>query len=195
MAQFHGGQVGGFFWKRHEMPKLAKLRVKRVAEKIAVGGVERTVAEAVIRALEGNHPALAGGQQRRFERGLNGFKTGIAKNDLARFFAVAPTFKRDPAQFAGEFGLARVRMHVAHGVQQPGHLYLPGLDDARICVTGGGNAKRGGQIEIFFPVGVPNVNVLGAFPNDRPGAVRFHEHNVARLVVAQQVKNLTVFAH
>src|SRR5664280_2054383 len=80
---FHGGQVGGFFWKRHEVSKLAKLKMKRVAEKIAVGGVERAVAEAMIRALEGNHPALAGGQHRGFERGLNGFKAGIAKNDLA----------------------------------------------------------------------------------------------------------------
>ena len=177
------------------MSKLAKLRMERVAEKIAVGGVERAVAEAMIRALEGNHTASAGGQHRGFERGLNGFKTGIAENDLARFFAAAPAFKCDPAQVAGEFRLARVRMHVAHGVQKPGHLFLPGRDDARVCVTGGGDAKRGGQIEIFFPVSVPNENVFGAVPNDGPGAVRLHEHNVARFVITQQVKNLTVLAH
>ena len=80
---FHGGQLGGFFWKRHEVSKLAKLKMKRVAEKIAVGGVKRAVAEAMIRSLEGNHSAPAGGQQRGFESGLNGFKTGIAENDLA----------------------------------------------------------------------------------------------------------------
>ena len=188
-------QVGGFFWKRHEVSKLAKLKVKRGAEEIAVGGIERTIAEAMISALEGNHSAFAGGQHRGLERGLDSFKAGIAENDLARFFAVAPTFKGYPAQVAGEFRFARVRMHVAHGVQKPGHLGLPGLDDAQVGMTGGGNAKRGGQIEIFFPVRVPDVNVPGAVPNDGPGAVRLHKHNVARLVITQPVKNLTVFAH
>ena len=75
-------------------------------------------------------------------------------------------------------------MHIAHGMQKPGHLLLTGLDDTRVCVTGGGDAKRGGQIEIFFPVGIPNMNVLGAVPNDGPRTVRLNEHNVARLVIA-----------
>src|ERR1035437_1744193 len=78
---FDGGEVVGFFWKRHKVCKLAELKVKRVAEKIAVGDVECAVAEAMIRALEGNHTAFAGGQHRGFERGLNGFKTRIAEND------------------------------------------------------------------------------------------------------------------
>ena len=42
-------------------------------------------------------------------------------------------------------------MKVAHRVQQPGELRLTGLDNARICVAGGGDAERGGQIQIFFP--------------------------------------------
>ena len=100
-----------------------------------------------------------------------------------------------PAQVAGEFGLARVRMHIAHGVQKPGHLFLTGFDDARVCVTGGRDAKRGGQIEIFFPVSIPNVNVSGAVPNDGPRTVRLNEHNVARFVITQRVKNLTGLAH
>ena len=83
MAHSTVARSADFFGKRHEVSKLAKLKVKRVAEEIAVGGVERAVAEAVIRALEGNDPALAGGQHRGFERGLDGFKTGIAENDLA----------------------------------------------------------------------------------------------------------------
>ena len=169
--------------------------MERTAEKIAMRGVERAVAEAMIRALECNYPALAGGQQRGFKRGLNGFKTGIAENGLARFFAVAPTFECNPAQVAGEFRFARVRMHVAHGVQKPGHLLLTGLDDARVGVTGGGNTKRGGQIEIFFSVSVPNVNVLGAVPNDGPRTVRLNEHDVARFVITQRAENLTGLVH
>ena len=55
-------------------------------------------------------------------------------------------------------------MDVAHRVGQPGHLLLAGFDDARIRVAGGGDAERGGQIQIFFPVGVPDENILGALP-------------------------------
>jgi len=63
-----------FFGKRHKVSKFAKLKIKRVAEEVAVSGVERAVAEAVIRAFEGNHPAPAGGQHRGLERGFNGLK-------------------------------------------------------------------------------------------------------------------------
>ena len=80
-----------------------------------------------------------------------------------------------PAQFPREFGLERVRMHIAHRVQQFCHLLLAGFDDARIRVTGRGDAEGGGQIEIFFPFRIPDVHALGAFPNDRPRTVRFGE--------------------
>ena len=66
-------------------------------------------------------------------------------------------------------------MHVAHRVRQPGQLPLPGFDDARVGVAGGGDAKRGGQIEIFFAVGVPDIDIPGAFPDNRPRAVRFND--------------------
>ena len=56
-----------------------------LAEKIAVRGVERAVAEPVIRAGKGDDAALAGGQHRGLERGLDGFKTGVAENDFAGF--------------------------------------------------------------------------------------------------------------
>ena len=42
-----------------------------------VRGVERAVAEAVIPALKRDDAAFAGGEQRGFERGFDGFKTGI----------------------------------------------------------------------------------------------------------------------
>ena len=59
-------------------------------------------------------------------------------------------------------------MHVAHRVQEFRHLLLAGLDDSWIGMAGGGDAKRGGQIQIFFAVGVPDMNAFGAFPDNRP---------------------------
>ena len=41
------------------MPKLTKLRAKRSAKMLAVGGIERTVAQPMIRALEGDDAWLA----------------------------------------------------------------------------------------------------------------------------------------
>jgi len=58
-----------------------------------------------------------------------------------------------------------------------------------------GDAKRGSQIEVFFPINVPDVNILGAVPNDRPRTVRFNEHNVARFIITQCVKNMSGLAH
>ena len=86
-------------------------------------------------------------------------------------------------------------MHVAHRVQQPGHLLLAGLDDVRIGVAGGGDAKRGGQIQIFFPVGVPNENTLGAFPDNRPRTVGFEKGDISRLEIPEQLQNLFCFGH
>ena len=77
----------------------------------------------------------------------------------------------------------RVRMHVAHRVEQSRHLLLSGFDDVRIRMTGGGNAKCPGQIQILFPIGVPNVNVLGAFPDNRPRAIGFNMNNISRLEI------------
>ena len=65
------------------MAEFAKLVMERAAEKIAVRDVERAVAEPVIRAGEGDDALLAGGQHGRFERGFDGFKTGIGENYLS----------------------------------------------------------------------------------------------------------------
>ena len=201
---FDGGQIAGFRGELDEMAEFAKLEMERAAEKIAVRHVERAVAESVIRAGEGDDTVLAGGEHRRFERGFDGFKTGIAENDFAvnwirgpgsGVWGFGPAFEGNAAQFAREFGLARVRMHVAHRVQQTGHLFLPGFDDARIGVAGGGDAKRRGQIQILFPFGVPDVHVPGAFPDDRPRTVRFDEGNVARFKVAKPLQNGLGFRH
>ncbi len=64
--------------------------------------------------------------------------------------------------------LRRVRVHVAHRVQQPGHLSLTGFDDPGVGMAGGGDAKGGRQVQIFFAIGIPNVHGPGAFPDNRP---------------------------
>lgn len=80
-------------------------------------------------------------------------------------------------------------MEISHGVQEPGHLPLGCLDDARIGMTGGGDPKGRGQVEIRFPVGIPDVHALGALPDDGPGKVRFDERHVARFEGAEQFED------
>ena len=75
--EFH---VAGRDGKRHEYLELAKLRAKRPAKMFAMRGVERAVAESVIRAFKRDDAAFAGGEHRRLERGFDGFKTGVAEN-------------------------------------------------------------------------------------------------------------------
>ena len=65
------------------MAKFAKLVVERAAEKIAVRHIERAVAESMICTRKGDDPLFARGQHGGFERGFDGFKTGIAENDLS----------------------------------------------------------------------------------------------------------------
>ena len=81
--KFNGRQIGIGFWERGEISEFAELRLKRSPEKIAMRDVERAVAESVIRAGKSDDAVPAGGKNRRFERGFDGFKTGIAENRFA----------------------------------------------------------------------------------------------------------------
>src|SRR5208337_4512215 len=83
---FDGSNIGGLGGKLHEVAEFAKLGMERAAEKFPMRGVERAVAKAVVSAGESDDSLFTGGEQSGFERGFDGFKTGIAKNDLARFF-------------------------------------------------------------------------------------------------------------
>ena len=89
------------------------------------------------------------------------------------------------AQLARQLGFQRVRMHVAHRVQQFSHLRLSGFDDVGIRVAGGGDAERGGEIQILFPVRIPDIHALRALPDNRPRAVGVNEGDVARFMIAQ----------
>ena len=53
------------------------------AKMVAVRGVERAVAESVVRAFKGDDSAFARGQQGRLERGFHRLEAGIGKNGLA----------------------------------------------------------------------------------------------------------------
>ena len=46
-------------------------------------------------------------------------------------------------------------------------------------MAGSGDTERGGQIQIFFPFRIPDVNAFGAFPDNRPRTVRLDEQHVA----------------
>ena len=55
-------------------------------------------------------------------------------------------------------------MHIAHRVQQFGHLLLAGADDARVRVARRRDAERGRQVEILFAFRVPDVNASAPAP-------------------------------
>ena len=62
------------------MSEPAELRPKSRAKVLAVCCIERAITQPVIRAFEGDDAALARREHRRLERGLDRFKTRIAKN-------------------------------------------------------------------------------------------------------------------
>ena len=80
-------------------------------------------------------------------------------------------------------------MNIAHRMQQRGHLFLPGRDNAWIRMAGSRHAKRGGQVEIPFSFSIPDMNSLGSFPNDWPRPVGLGEQNVPRFVLLQQLND------
>ena len=86
-------------------------------------------------------------------------------------------------------------MHVAHRVQQPAHLLLAGPDDTRIRVAGGGDAERACQIQVFFPVDVPDVNAFGVVPDNRPRAVSINKSDVPRLKVTKLLQDVSGVRH
>src|SRR5688572_28504687 len=106
----------------------------------AVGGVQRAVAEAMVGPFECDNPGFAGGEERSFQRGFDCFEAGVGENCFT--IASSPALESDAAEFAREFGLARVRMNIAHGVKQFGHLLRGGAEDVAIRMTGSGHSER-----------------------------------------------------
>src|ERR1043166_9346072 len=154
------------FWKRSEVSKPAELLTKRRAEVFAMCGVQCAVAESMISTFERNHPAFVSRAYRRFQCCYHGFEAGVAENCLPGLSR--PALERNPTQLSGELRLERMRMHIAHCVQQLRHLPLPGAHNSWIRVTCCRDAKCRREIEILFPVRIPNVNSARTFPNNRP---------------------------
>ena len=80
--------------------------------------VQSAVAETVIGAGESDHAAAAGRQQGGFQRGFDRFESGIVENGPAFDVSFGPTLKGDLAQTLDQLGLERMRMDVAHRVQE-----------------------------------------------------------------------------
>src|SRR6266436_2989877 len=124
----------------------------------------------MIGASECDHASLARRQHRRLECRLHRLKPRVAENRLSLCLKTLdlgpwtldcelwvldfglrtldfglrslPPLERDAAKFPRQFRLSSVRMHIAHGVQEPRHLSLSGLDHARISVPGSGDPER-----------------------------------------------------
>ena len=143
----------------------------------------------MVGTLEGNDAWLVRREERGLERGFHGLKAGVAEDGLADA-SPTPAGKRQCGELLRKFGFQRVRMHVAHGVQERGHLPLSGADDARVRMSGCGDAKGSGEVQIWAAFDVPNRDALGPCPYDGPGAVRRHEGDVARLMRTEQVEGL-----
>lgn len=86
-------------------------------------------------------------------------------------------------------------MYVTHRMRQPDQLPLCGFYHPPVGMAGRGHAKRRGQIQILFPVGIPNVYIPGTLPNNRPGTVRIGEEDISRFVTAQQMQDLSGLSH
>src|SRR5258706_2688112 len=148
-----------------------------------MGHIESAIAEAMISAAESQDARSPCSERSGFEGGFDGFKSGVAEDGFARCLAPGPPLEGDPAEFAGEVAFQPVGMDITHGVEQAAHLPLAGANDARIGMASSGDAKCGCEVQIPFPIEIPNVNPIGALPNDRPGAFRVDECDVARFVL------------
>src|SRR5205823_13910653 len=83
-----------------------------------------------------------------------------------------------------------MRMHVAHRMEKLLHLSLSGPNDPRVSVPGRGYSKGRGKIQVFFSIGIPNVNTPRAFPHDGPRTIRRDKGYIRRLVQTQSVEYL-----
>src|SRR3954467_6199212 len=83
-------------------------------------------------------------------------------------FSARPPLEGQRAQLTGQLRFERVRMDIAHGVKETGHLLLAGANDARVGVPGGGHSEGSREIQIFASFGIPNMNAPRAFPNNWP---------------------------
>src|SRR5687767_10297162 len=81
-------------------------------------------------------------------------------------------------------------MHIAHGVEQFGHLFLAGLDHRWISMACGGDTKGCGQVQVLLAFSIPNMDTVRALPHDWPGSIAFAIGDVARFIITQQLQNL-----
>ena len=159
------------------MSELPQLRSEWPAKMFAMRRVQHAIAQPVIGPCERDDSPTSRCQNRRFQRRFHRFKTRVAENHLARLL-LCPAFKCQSAQFPRELRLERVRMHIAHRVQQRAHLPLPRFYDLGVRMPRRCYAERRRQVEVLLARAVPNVHPARPFPYDGPRAVRLHERHV-----------------
>ena len=140
---------------------------------------ERAEAEAVVAAAKDDDAGLAGVEEGGFEGGFDSVGAGVAENDFGG--AALPALEGEGGEFFAKFGFGFGGVDVAHGVNE-----LGGLCRHRRCrraVSEGGDAKRGGEVEVAVAVGVPDVHAVCALPKNGP--LGRGEGDVARLSATQ----------
>ena len=115
--------------------KLAQLVPERFAKMGPFGGIQGSIADSVVSAPERQHPGLARGQTRRLESGLDRLEAGASEDHLAGLHrsggstAAGPPLEGEATQFASQTGFQRMRVNIAHGMQQLPHLPLASPHD------------------------------------------------------------------
>src|SRR5689334_12244782 len=107
---------------------------------IPVSGVQCAISETMICPAKCDDAFSACGQDRGLERGLDRFEPGVAEDrfpvrherpTLVRPGGLAiPPAERELTKLLGQARLKRMRVDVAHRVQELGHLLLTGLDNS-----------------------------------------------------------------
>ena len=174
--------------ERSESAEFGELREKRRPEMPTVRRIQRPIANTMIRAVEGDDMGFTRREDRCFERRFHRLEAGVGEDGFAgeticrkgfvprltpRMVA-GPSFEGNSTELTGQLRFERVRMNVAHRMQQLCHLPRSRLDDPRIRMSRGRYSEGGGQIQVTLAFCIPDMHPARAFPNNRPGAIRLY---------------------
>ena len=152
-------------------------------------GVQRTVSQTVVRALEGDDARSAGGEACCLHGRFHGFRPRPGEDGLGVTLPRPPA-ERPIAQRGEELSLAWVRMHIPHRMKERPHLATSSGDHPWIPMPRGGNAEGRRQIQILTVRGIPDRRSLGPRPHQGPACGFRNLGDVSGLKPSQLLQDL-----